>query len=363
MEREGTRLHALDAARGLAMALVLSLHCLASFIETPIGWAIKDRSTHVAADFAAWAGRAFLMPAFFLLAGLFSRMSVERGGLRAFARERAKRVLVPLLVALVPVSMAMNALWDHGRQLAGRADVGAQVPVLRASELPVTLGHLWYLYYLLVISALAVVLPRRSVPAFGPLPLLASIPVAALLLLAGKLQLDTPLSFLIEPSIAAYFAVFFVWGWLLDRVELDSYARRLPLLLGALAALLAAIGPALLASASPGAPARAPASALVASAMFSCISVATFLGACSRLLARERPFFRLLADSSYWTYVVHLPLAVFLQIQVASLPWPGPIKYVAIVVLTAATCLVTWRAFHRAHARYALRAQPPLGRA
>ncbi len=363
MEREGTRLHALDAARGLAMALVLSLHCLLSFIETPIGWAIKDRSTHLAADFAVWVGRAFLMPAFFLLAGFFSRLSIERGGLRAFARERARRVLLPLLAALVPVSLAMNALWDHGRELAARAAVGEQVPALRASELPVTLAHLWYLYYLLLLSTLVVVLPRRPARASRLLPLLAVIPVSAILLLAGKLQLDTPLSFLVEPANAAYYAVFFAWGWLLDREELDSYARRLPLLLGALALLLAAIVPALIASADPGAPPRAPAFALVASAAFTCLAVAAFLGACQRLLARERPFFRLLADSSYWTYVVHLPLAVFLQIQFASLPWPGPLEYAAIVVLTAATCLVTWRAVHRASARFAPRGQRPLRRA
>ncbi|MDC0743270.1 acyltransferase family protein [Polyangium mundeleinium] len=339
MEREGTRIHALDGARAFATALVVLLHGLLSFLATPIGWAIKDRSTHLAADFVVWVGRAFLMPVFFLLSGMVSRGIVTRRGLRGFARERATRVLLPLLLALVPVSAAMNALWDHGRTLEGRAAVGSQVPALHASELPVTLAHLWFLYYLLLISTLAAVLPRRPARAPLALPALAIAAVSVVLLVAGKLQLDTPLSFLVEPVIAAYFAVFFAWGWLLDPEDLAAYARMLPWLVGLALVLLVALVPPLLASTAAGAPARAPAWALVTSAAFSCLAVAVFLGTCGRLVTRTRPLVRLLADASYFVYVTHLPIVVFLQIAASRLAWPGPLKYLGVVTLTTAVCL------------------------
>ncbi|MDI1449621.1 acyltransferase [Polyangium sp. 6x1] len=366
MEREGARIHALDGARAFAMALVVLVHGLLSFLETPIGWAIKDRSTHLAADFVVWVGRAFLMPLFFLLSGMVSRGLVTRRGLLGFARERAARVLAPLLVALVPVSAAMNALWDHGRTLEGRAAVGSQVPALRASELPVTLAHLWFLYYLLLLSTLAAILPRRPVRSALALPAIAIAPVSALLLVAGKLQLDTPLSFVVEPLIAAYFAAFFAWGWLLDPAGLAAYARKLPWIAGLALVLLAALVPALVASTAPGAPLRAPAWALVTSAAFSCVMVSVVLGACARLLTREHPLVRLLGDASYFVYVVHMPIVVLLQIVASRLAWPGPLKYAGVVAVTVGVCLGAFlllRAARRAFPRSSPLAPQPADRA
>ena len=40
----------LDAARALAMILVVATHAAISFMVTPIGWAIQDRLQHLAVD-------------------------------------------------------------------------------------------------------------------------------------------------------------------------------------------------------------------------------------------------------------------------------------------------------------------------
>ena len=42
------------------------------------------------------------MPLFFLLAGFFSRLLLEKVGPAAFFRHRAKRLLVPFVVTLIP---------------------------------------------------------------------------------------------------------------------------------------------------------------------------------------------------------------------------------------------------------------------
>src|SRR4051812_655328 len=157
--REAARHHGLDAARGLAMMIVVATHTAIAFMVTPIGWAIQDRSRHLGVDASVWVVRAFIMPLFFWLSGYFARAVLEHGGARGFVRHRLTRIVLPLAIGLVPCSLAANALWDWGRELAGRGDVAANVPKLSGSSLPITLGHLWYLYYLLAISvaALAVV--------------------------------------------------------------------------------------------------------------------------------------------------------------------------------------------------------------
>src|SRR5437868_6409438 len=154
----------LDAARALAMILVVATHAAVSFMVTPIGWAIQDRSQHLAVDFYVWVVRAFAMPVFFWLSGYFARAVLDHSGAGGFVRHRMVRIAAPLAIGLLPCSLAENALWDWGRELAGRAGVAANVPKLQGSGLPVTLGHLWYLYYLLAISLVALaaaVLARR----------------------------------------------------------------------------------------------------------------------------------------------------------------------------------------------------------
>lgn len=50
------------------------------------------------------------------------------------------------------------------------------------------------------------------------------------------------------------------------------------------------------------------------------------LGASVRFLAKERPALRYLADSSYWAYLLHLPLLLLIEIPLADQPWPIAIK-------------------------------------
>ena len=55
----------LDAARALAVGLVIGIHALLPFMETPVGWAIRDRPRHALVDLTVWVGRSFVLPAFF----------------------------------------------------------------------------------------------------------------------------------------------------------------------------------------------------------------------------------------------------------------------------------------------------------
>ena len=103
------RFHGLDACRAAAMMLGLFFHGAVSFVSTPIGWAIRDRSAHFGVDVFIWVCHTFRMPVFFLLAGFFSRLLVEKLGPAAFVRHRAKRLLVPFVVTVIPLMPALSA--------------------------------------------------------------------------------------------------------------------------------------------------------------------------------------------------------------------------------------------------------------
>ncbi|MDQ3366408.1 MAG: acyltransferase [Myxococcota bacterium] len=329
----------LDATRTVAMLLVVAGHAAVSFMTTPVGWAIQDRSQFLGMDLFAWLVRAFAMPTFFWLSGYAARSVLVRRGTGGYLRNRLTRIFVPLAVALVPCSLALSALWDWGREVGGRAAVADSIPKLQGSEVPVLLGHLWYLYYLLFLSVAALGVARvlRGIKspsgAVGILVVPAGLSIGALGYL-GALHTDTPLGFVPDLPILIYMGGFFAWGWLVHArpTELEWYRDRAWQALGVAAVLLATVLPAL-------AHGVAPLHAILGSGLFTLAMIIFFVGACVRHLAAPTPWRTAASDATYWCYIAHLPIVVGLQILVAPLAIPGAVKYAAILTVTLALCL------------------------
>jgi len=95
------RLHALDAARGFALLLGIVFHATVSFLPAPPGvplWVVMDNHRSVTLSVVFYVVHMFRMTMFFLVAGFFARMSFHKKGPRGFARDRLKRIGIPLVV-------------------------------------------------------------------------------------------------------------------------------------------------------------------------------------------------------------------------------------------------------------------------
>ena len=83
------RLHALDAVRAYALLLGVVLHSAAAFLEGfPIPMWLDQPSSGAAVIY--YTIHMFRMSAFFLIAGFFARVLVERRGVKAFIKDRAQ---------------------------------------------------------------------------------------------------------------------------------------------------------------------------------------------------------------------------------------------------------------------------------
>ena len=234
------RLHALDAVRGGALLLGIIVHMSMSFWPIPL-WPIRDIDPSSALLTSFGVMHIFRMSLFFMIAGFFARLLLEKRGARGFVADRAKRIAVPLLVGWPLLFAAFIAVivWSAIRAGTWEAMQAQPQPALTWSTIP--LLHTWFLYVLLGLyaAALPVVGLVRLVDGKGRIaaaadrfvrvmvrthlaPIVVGLPLFAVFAFAESWipwgGIRTPDAGLV-PNLAACvgFASAFGFGWLLHR--------------------------------------------------------------------------------------------------------------------------------------------------
>ena len=367
------RLDYLDAVRAFALLLGIVFHASLSFLPIFIGWAVMDISTSTAVSVFALVSHAFRMEVFFLIAGFFSHMSFHRGGARDFLKTRLVRVGLPLVAGWFVLRPLLVGGWIMGGQsLRGEVDITGAF--LEGFESLATLPggflvgtHLWFLYYLLLITTLTLVtrwilrrMPGLNAALKGSLDratgwvstsrlgiLALAAPTAVCLWFMDGWGMDTPDQSLVPhlPVLAVY-TLCFGLGWFLNRrASLMACFARLSAhcIVLAISAVLATV---VLAGFQddPGHPQFALFRLLFVSsyAVMMWALVVLCIGTFKRFWDRPSKTVRYLADASYWLYLVHLPLVIWLQIAVAELPFHWSLKITAIVGLTVGLGLLLY---------------------
>ena len=98
----------LDAVRAFAMLLGIALHAALSFATIP--WIVQDSRQNEWFTLFVEAVHGFRMPLFFLVSGFFTAMVWRRRGLGALLKQRAMRILLPLVLGGLTVIPATNAV-------------------------------------------------------------------------------------------------------------------------------------------------------------------------------------------------------------------------------------------------------------
>jgi glucan biosynthesis protein C len=167
-------------------------------------------------------------------------------------------------------------------------------------------------------------------------PLLLALPTALILWISRQTTgidavLDRHNSFVPEPLRFLHHATFFIIGAGLYRMrhDLDRLARHGPAYLALSAPVFA--GRAWLLGRDWTTTLQGPSAwaLAVSGALFGWLVVFGFIGAFHRLFRESRASIRYLADSSYWIYLVHMPILGLIQVNLYRVPghalWKFPI--------------------------------------
>lgn len=373
-----TRLDYLDAVRAFALILGIIFHASLSFLPVYIGWAVMDVSTGAAVSVFTLVSHSFRMALFFLVAGFFSHMTFHSSGGRAFLKSRFVRIGIPFVIGWFLLRPLLVSAWIMGAEsMRGDVNIPAALSAGYASlgELPANLfvgTHLWFLYYLglvtLVVLALRYLLNlhaplQRALSGLadtviawvssGPGAVLAvSVPSACCLWFMSHWGMDTPDKSLVpQLPVLLVYSGFFLFGWLLHRTPgmIERFTR---ISWGKTALCLVATVSAVGLAGFEMNPGRAyyalfKAAFAVSYAVMMWSLIALTIGLFKRFFDRPSAVVRYVADSSYWLYLVHLPIVLWLQITVAEWPLHWSLKLSGISLATIVVSVLMYDLFVR----------------
>jgi len=259
------RYHALDAFRASAMLLGIIFHAAWMYSPLPgISPPIIDASGNYVFSYIVYMTHIFRMSGFFLIAGFFAHLVLDRRGTATFVRQRLKRIALPFVVGWAILWPAFFIAYQYGAMETGtyfapvspwKLLLGIHLDwqvFLRAYGLT----HLWFLNVLLWLSVATLILVwvwRRCVDRPGHLttkltdwlagwmrtplviPLLALVSTPPLYF-SQWFGITTPLKIVpLWPSFLAYW-IYFLVGWLfyarLDLLREFDRRWKLHLILG-----------------------------------------------------------------------------------------------------------------------------------
>ena len=212
--------------------------------------------------------------------------------------------------------------------------------------------HLWFLYYLiwLILILISLVWMNRQIGLSKIIPdFLITTPACLIVLLPLTLFVQrmmpdefgpvTAPGILPWPPLLLYYGIFFVFGALCyGRKRFESmFGRSWPILLG-LALPFLLFGLAFQSGNGKG------------SMIFSTCAVAFvwlmvfgLIGFFRSIFSRESKLIRYVSDSSYWLYLSHLPLMMFIQALVSTWQFSPYLKCLIVCVLTLTPLMLMYR--------------------
>ena len=347
MSHGSGRIHYMDAMRATLMMFGIVLHSSQVFNPAQ-NWLIGSDQTFALAGWLVDAIGIFRMPAFFIVAGFFCLLSMQKYTPRDFAMMRVERLAVPLVVcALLLNTLQTSILSSYGVfefDLVGYLAGGRWM------------SHLWFLNHLLVYVGFAYVVSSRgwqlpglvgryaaaACSIMSPFTLLGLVAGAHLiafksLAVTGALGAGVVLGAFDLYSIA-WNLPYFVFGMVLGlRRELLQRFAAVPLPVAiAIVALCAPVG---------AAGEALDSAALRTGAQFLQLLATWYAAAlCFRVFHRfaNRPsaLMASLSGSSYSVYLVHHLLVIVFGIILVQLGIGGPLGLVILIAAVAACALL-----------------------
>jgi len=362
------RYHGLDILRAGALILGLFFHAAIPFAENPYPlWIVYYEGKNWLYDTIMVGTHSFRMPLFFLLAGFFSALLYRKLSARNYVIARTKKLILPFIASLLLLTPLMILMYIWAGFVTNPWETSDQ---FQWKNYPIF--YLWFLEILIIITALVMIF-FVSIKYFFPKlhdslqhfleadsnkhQLSWNVLFLACLVFNGYLSWSNfpGDQFIYAFAIAQpldkifYYLCYFLIGWLLyrntslfDRVQRSV---KMNLILGSIALIvllwvrywlfvhkdeqLIMLG--ILGNIA------VPIAAV-------CLSLGLF-GFFTHEKFKPSATFDYLVRASYWIYLIHLPIILYLQVIIADWQIHAFIKYIFIIAVAFIISCLTYSGY------------------
>jgi len=357
------RYHGMDGLRAFAMLMGILVHASIPYWsdlgKIAFFWP-ADKSQSGILWILFTAIHSWRMPLFFILAGFFAQLFLTRHNIITFLINRLHRIVAPLIIFGAITAFLLPMIWNYG--FTGQFSISG---FLGFPDSPGFLGHLWFLYYLCLFYAVMLVIQgllsivNFKVPfirtiskgIYSPIPIVLIVLVMTALIAIhifgkGESKWVWPINF---PDLA-YHGLFFLFGiGLYRRSEFIATIKTtwvfcLYLLLAACCSVAQITST--IALANPKSNEEGELIGLVILTSSSCATVLFSLGLIGlfeRTLQHHIKYIRWIADSSYWIYIMHLPVVALTTFYLFRYDLAPELKFLISCAVTMAFGLITYR--------------------
>jgi peptidoglycan/LPS O-acetylase OafA/YrhL len=360
------RLHALDSLRAIMMMLGLVLHSVITYIggEPYRAWPIRDPNNfNPNLEYINSFIHVFRMPIFMVVAGFFAALLFyERGQLKMF-KNRMHRILLPFIVFLIILFPLVRGTMNYTLDVFA-SDNNAFSNVLNnfssfSAFIPKSSVHLWFLYYLILFSVASFLLgilfktlPKAShfihqtfhnlfKNSFLSIIVFTALTVIILLFM-DRYWVNTSTSLIPDFYTFIFYFFFYMFGWLLFKSKslLSRFKKH--------DWLFTILGVAIFTWYFIVDFSNTDLWMIMTIRSLSCwLLIFGVTGLFIRYGSNHSARMRYVSDSSYWVYLLHLPLTIIIPALIVDWNIPATLKFLFVMTSTAAICFITYHYFVR----------------
>ena len=356
------RIYALDSLRAILMLIGIIFHTTLTYrVNFVGGWSLHDpMGDHILNDYITDFVHSFRMQHFYLIAGFFGAMLFYDRGALQIIKNRFSRIVLPFIVFLLILYPLCNLAREYTALIFSGSAIASEATIATfsfpESLIPETTKHLWFLYYLILFTGFSIFLGIvfKKIPFFSNRIskafnwIMQQTKYRVLILSAITFLIYT----CIEPesiensfyhltpnlSVFIFYLFFYLVGWVLFKSKhLLNSMIRLDWLSFVLGLVVYSVYFLMKDSINDILPLK-----LIIKSIITWSFIFGITGLFMRYGNNYSKRMRYISDSSYWVYLLHLPLTLLIPGLIADWSLHANLKLLVVVTSTTFICFVTY---------------------
>ena len=328
MERNVT----IDYLRNFANLCRCIIHAAIPYMvtKTPI-WPVNDKGAWFF-DVIVFEIHLFVMELFFVISGFIFMMFLSKKSIYKVITNRIKRIVIPFilgLLILVPIVLSLFSLSNLNSYELLNCNTILKCYIegwkLSIENLFPT-AHLWFLFYLIIFYTITIIFKKYISYllcfSINQLVIIGIIISSLCMFFMDRWIVDNPLTLIPEiPSLIHYF-IFFLIGIIFFKssslIKDVTYNSKKILLLGFLIGFIAIFPQLYFENTNLYYYKIIQLLAIILSCSSTYLLVIGFWGIAYKINFSDSKALRYISDSSYWIYIINMPIVAFIQIILMS---------------------------------------------